>query len=101
MSFLPIAHAFERIIGWLCFYQGAHISYIKHPITEFPRNLAEIRPTFLTMVPRLLNKFYPVAKGIYQKEGNYDKVRGLFGGRVRHIITGSAPVAAEILTFFR
>ena len=28
-------------------------------------------------------------------------MKGLFGGRVRHILTGSAPVAGEILTFFK
>ena len=30
-------------------------------------SFAEIKPTTIPMVPRLLNKFYPVFKGIYEK----------------------------------
>jgi long-chain acyl-CoA synthetase len=30
----------------------------------------------------------------------YSKVRALFGGRVRHAVTGAAPIATEILEFF-
>lgn len=52
------------------------------------------------MVPRLLNKFYPVFKGLYEKEGNHNKMKAMFGGRLRKIVTGSAPVAAVILSFF-
>ena len=60
-----------------------------------------IKPTVIPLVPRLLNKFYPVCKGIYEKEGSYAKVKGMFGGRLRMFVTGSAPVAPTILTFFR
>jgi hypothetical protein len=45
------------------------------------------------MVPRLLNKFYPVCKGLYEKDGNGAKVKGLFGGRLRIMVTGSAPIS--------
>jgi long-chain acyl-CoA synthetase len=40
-------------------------------------------------------------KGLYEKEGNYNKVRAIFGGRLKLIVTGSAPVAPGILHFFR
>src|SRR5207237_840021 len=30
----------------------------------------------------------------------YQKVRDLFGGRIRHAVTGAAPIAQEILEFF-
>lgn len=65
------------------------------------KDLAAIKPTFMPIVPRLLNKFYPVMKGIYEKEGNYNKVKAIFGGRMRLMVTGSAPVSPEILTFFK
>lgn len=93
MSFLPVAHIFERLVGWICFLKGSNLKYLRYPLTEFPKNLAEIRPTILTMVPRLLNKFYPLLKGMHEKEGNYDKIKAMFGGRVRLIVTGSAPVS--------
>jgi long-subunit acyl-CoA synthetase (AMP-forming) len=48
-----------------------------------------------------LNKFYPVLKALYEKEGNYNKIRAMFGGRLKIMVTGSAPVAPAILTFFK
>jgi len=47
-----------------------------------------------------LNKFYPLLKGLSDKEGNFDKVKAVFGGRLRCFVTGSAPVAPAILKFF-
>ena len=52
------------------------------------------------MVPRLLNKFYPVMKEMYEKDGNYERAKNMFGGRVRIMVTGSAPVSPVILKFF-
>lgn len=52
------------------------------------------------MVPRLLNKFYIILKDIYEKEGNYNKIRELFGGRLRSLITASAPASPPILSFY-
>ena len=93
MSFLPIAHTFERFVTWVCIYKGANIHYTKYPITEIFKDFAEIRPTTIPMVPRLLNKFYPVFKGLYEKEGNHKKMKAMFGGRLRMFVTGSAPVS--------
>jgi hypothetical protein len=45
------------------------------------------------MVPRLLNKFYPICKGLYEKDGNGTKIKGLFGGKLRIMVTGSAPIS--------
>jgi len=32
MSYLPIAHAFERYVIWTCIFFGTNIRYAKHPI---------------------------------------------------------------------
>ncbi len=93
MSFLPIAHTFERFISWQALSSGANIKYSQFPVAEVAKDLARSKPTTLPMVPRLLNKFYPVCKGFYEKDGNGAKVKGLFGGRVRIMVTGSAPIS--------
>lgn len=67
MSYLPIAHAFERCSIWFIIFYGANIRYAKHPITEILKDFAAIRPTIVPIVPRLLNKFYPILKGLYEK----------------------------------
>jgi len=42
--------------------------------------------------------------GNYKTHKGYDflfkKIRAMFGGEVRFLITGSAPIAPEILAFF-
>lgn len=100
MSYLPIAHSFERYVIWTCVFFGANVRYARHPITEILKDFAICKPTSIPIVPRLLNKFYPVLKALYEKEGNYNKVRAMFGGRLRIVATGSAPVAPTILHFF-
>ena len=40
-------------------------------------------------------------KAIFDKENSSAKIKGAFGGRIRTIVTGSAPVAPEFLRFFR
>ena len=101
MSFLPVAHTFERFVVWIIINTGGNIKYAKFAVTEIVKDLMTIKPTVIPLVPRLLNKFYPVCKGIYEKEGSYAKVKGMFGGKLRLFVTGSAPVAPTILLFFR
>ena len=45
-------------------FAGTNIRYAKYPVTEITKDLAEIRPTVLPLVPRLLNRFYPLLKGL-------------------------------------
>ena len=50
-------------------------------------------------MPRLVNKFYPIIKGIYEEEGNNVKAKEFFGGRVKQVKVGSAPVSPLVLSF--
>ena len=101
MSYLPIAHTFERFVIWCCIHFGTNIRYSKHPPTEILKDLGAIKPTTIPIVPRLLNKLYPVMKQIYDKEKSNVKIKGMFGGRLKRMVTGSAPVAPTILSFFK
>jgi len=31
----------------------------------------------------------------------FKKIRDMFGGRVKHMLTASAPISGEVLTFFK
>lgn len=64
LSFLPVAHTFERFIVWNVLHCGGNVRYSQFPITEIPKDFARAKPTVTPMVPRLLNKFYPLCKGI-------------------------------------
>lgn len=58
LSILPLAHAFERTVGYyLAMSGGAAIAYARSP-QELREDLVTIRPTVLLGVPRLYERIY-------------------------------------------
>ncbi len=57
VSFLPLAHVFQRTVDHLCFYRGVAIHYVPK-IETVPAALAEVKPTVLSSVPRFYEKAY-------------------------------------------
>ena len=56
LSILPLAHGFERIIGWLApLVGGATVTYCRS-IETLSDDLREVSPTVLLAVPRLFEK---------------------------------------------
>jgi long-chain acyl-CoA synthetase len=54
LSFLPLSHSFERTVGQCYLLSiGTHIHYSRG-IEHLPAELSDVRPTILTVVPRLL-----------------------------------------------
>jgi long-chain acyl-CoA synthetase len=64
LSFLPLNHAFERTATYCYFYCGVSIYYAES-VATIRENMAEVKPTVCTTVPRLLEKIYEgiMAKG--------------------------------------
>ena len=57
LSFLPLSHSFERVTSLFSFWVGAEIYYAES-ITKVADNLKEVKPQYMTTVPRLLEKVY-------------------------------------------
>jgi long-chain acyl-CoA synthetase len=58
ISFLPLAHAFERFAGYyLLLYLGCCIGYAES-LETLVQNLREIRPQFMVAVPRVFEKIH-------------------------------------------
>ncbi|WP_298367382.1 AMP-dependent synthetase/ligase [uncultured Lutibacter sp.] len=57
LSFLPVCHIFERMLHYLYQYAGCSI-YFAEGIDKIGDNLKEIKPDFMTVVPRLLEKVF-------------------------------------------
>ena len=53
----------------------------------------------MMIVSKLLNKFYPILKALYNKLSNHDKARSTFGGKLKSIGTGSTSVSPDFLLF--
>lgn len=61
LSFLPLSHVFERTATYhVCCAQGCKIAYAQS-LELLAKNMAEIRPTVMSCVPRLLEKIHDKA----------------------------------------
>uniref|UniRef100_A0A3B3QNR3 Long-chain-fatty-acid--CoA ligase n=1 Tax=Paramormyrops kingsleyae TaxID=1676925 RepID=A0A3B3QNR3_9TELE len=131
ISFLPLAHMFERVVEGVCLSYGARIGYFQGDIRLLMDDLKTLRPTVFPVVPRLLNRMFDrifgqantplkrwlldfasrrkeaeLRSGVVRKDSMWDrlifsKVQASLGGRVRLMITGAAPVSPTVLTFLR
>eukprot|EP00667_Euglena_gracilis_P005469 EG_transcript_5509 len=96
LSYLPLAHVFERAAMLLVMGAGAKIGFFQGETVRIPDDLATLRHTFFPTVPRLINRFYDkVMAGVQQqgglkavlfRRGYAAKQRGLANGRVSHAL---------------
>ncbi|CAO3594617.1 unnamed protein product [Absidia cylindrospora] len=131
ISFLPLSHVFEKVAIGLHIYRGASIGYYQGDTTKLLDDIAELKPTVFCAVPRLFNRIYDkVLSGVKAKGGlssylffkaynakkaNLNKtvhhrlwdrlvfgqIRSKLGGRIRFILSGSAPVSPDVMDFMR
>lgn len=57
LSFLPLAHIFERVVVWSYLIYSCRIYFLPDP-KEVLVHIKTIRPHYFTAVPRLLERFY-------------------------------------------
>jgi long-chain acyl-CoA synthetase len=140
LSFLPLSHVFERIAFYRYLIDGVKLCFAES-LTTVVRDLKNVRPTVMTGVPRVYEKFYaaiqekvgqaagmqkvllnwalsvgearsaallngqPVPVGTRLQHVVADrlvfrKVRAGVGGRIRFLVSGSAPLSRKIAEFF-
>ncbi|HXH71461.1 MAG TPA: long-chain fatty acid--CoA ligase [Mariprofundaceae bacterium] len=136
LSFLPLAHALERMGGHFLVYSfGISVAFAERPDTV-AKNLVEAEPTILISVPRMLevvrsrmlaqvakqpaiqrqpfNRYLRLSeRRRHAKLNLFDnlifrlldglvggKVRARFGGHLRLLVSGGAPLSIEVGEFF-
>ncbi len=57
LSFLPLAHALERIVLYMCLYYEGLISFARS-INTIAEDIKEVQPTIVVGVPRVFEKIY-------------------------------------------
>jgi long-chain acyl-CoA synthetase len=58
LSFLPLSHVFERTATYhVCLFTGSRIAFAQS-LDLLTKNMAEVRPTVLNCVPRLLERIH-------------------------------------------
>uniref|UniRef100_A0A803VQY5 Arachidonate--CoA ligase n=1 Tax=Ficedula albicollis TaxID=59894 RepID=A0A803VQY5_FICAL len=131
ISFLPLAHMFERVIQSVVYCHGGRIGFFQGDIRLLSDDMKALRPTIFPVVPRLLNRMYDkifsqadtslkrwilefaarrkkaeVRNGIIRNDSLWDKlffnkIQASLGGCVRMIVTGAAPASPTVLGFLR
>lgn len=140
LSFLPLSHAFERMVLYTYLYAGATVVCAESHAT-LARDMVKVRPTVMTAVPRVFEKLYghihetvahasrirqaifgwAVAVGLRRsatvRSGQpvglllalqhrvadslvFHDIRAATGGRLRVLVSGSAPLPRTIAEFF-
>lgn len=115
ISYLPLAHAAERLAVELCqMYSGLTV-YFTHSLDTFADDLRRAQPTTFFAVPRIWTKFQqrvnaqmpekklklllsiPIVSGIIRKKLN--TALGL--NRVNIALSGAAPMSTTLLAWYR
>ncbi|NWQ98422.1 ACSL5 ligase, partial [Burhinus bistriatus] len=131
MSYLPLAHMFERVVQTVVYSCGAKVGFFQGDIKLLTDDMKTLKPTLFPVVPRLLNRIYDkiqsgakspvkrcllnfavimkmaeIKQGVFRNDSIWDKlifkkVQETMGGRVRIMVTGAAPISPSVLTFLR
>jgi len=93
LSYLPLAHVYERYVMGVMLNQGAAIGFYQGNVLKITEDLAALRPHIFISVPRLLNRVYdkvmagaaesPIKKMLFNA-GLEAKAAGRANGTVSH-----------------
>uniref|UniRef100_A0A671VEP3 Arachidonate--CoA ligase n=1 Tax=Sparus aurata TaxID=8175 RepID=A0A671VEP3_SPAAU len=131
ISYLPLAHMFERMIQVSMFCHGARVGFYQGDISLLMDDIKTLKPTFFPVVPRLLNRIYDkilgsvtsplrrallhyavrrkqaeLSSGVVRNNSLWDKlvfnrIQANLGGNLRFVLTASAPISPTVLSFLR
>jgi long-chain acyl-CoA synthetase len=131
ISYLPLAHMYERCMEISMMMSGGRIGYYRGDTTLLLEDIGQCHPTIFCGVPRLFNRIYDkimsqinesncVKRNMFnfaynwkkqnlESDGSltsnldfvFAKIRNAFGGQVRMMVTGSAPISPVIMEFLR
>ena len=132
ISYLPLAHMYERACHLMMFSSGARIGFFTGNVRKLTEDLKALKPTIFISVPRLLNRIHDkvmsdlekssfkkflfnmalsskegeLSRNIVRRDSMWDfivfkKIQQTLGGRIRFVLSGSAPLSDRVMKFLR
>jgi long-chain acyl-CoA synthetase len=100
LSYLPGCHVAERISGiYNRLYNGTS-AYFVNDLSKLYDYMLEVKPTVFASLPRFFEKIYARIIAEHGNQVSAEVVKSAFGGRVRLLTSGGAPLPLEIAEFF-
>lgn len=105
LSYLPMSHVFERVCGEFYWMQSGGVCAFAEGIETMAKNMAEVQPTMILVVPRVLDKIYAkVRSGIEGASGKARKLIdwaiGIGAQMLEHQSKGTKPRAGLIAKYW-
>nr|CBX25388.1 hypothetical_protein [Oryza brachyantha] len=102
ISYLPLAHIYERVNQIAVLHYGVAIGFYQGDNLKLMDDLAVLRPTVFPSVPRLYNRIYAAKNPspMWDKLV-FNKIKARLGGRVRLMTSGASPLSADVMEFLR
>ena len=94
LSVLPIWHSFERAVEYIALERGCALAYSKPVGTVMLADMAEIRPTWMTSVPRI---WEGVRSAVYRNVNKQSPVKRI----LFHFFVRIGEAHASLLNMFR
>lgn len=131
LSYLPLAHIFERLVLVYGLFAGSRLGFYQGDVKKLVEDITVLRPTIFVGVPRVFHRIYDkITQGInesswprrklfeyaFQAKSDavlkgeetpywdsvvFNKVKARFGGRIRLIVSGSAPLSPTVQHFLK
>lgn len=129
ISYLPLAHIFERIVHVVITYLGGKIGFYTGDVQRIVEDIQLFKPTIFVTVPRVLNRIHDkIMMNVEQKSKPlqmlfhfaleqklkrnspfhflwdtivFNKTKEILGGNVKSILSGAAPLEETVLSRIR
>lgn len=99
LSWLPYSHIYARTCDVVIPALSGAVVCLAESIDTLTANLAEIRPSCMSAVPRFYEKVWS-GLATFPADARPAAIRSIFGPRVRHFSSGGAPLPKHVAVGF-
>lgn len=125
LSVLPYHHTYEAVVGILVYLHRHAVTCINDSLAAILKNLKTYQPDFIYLVPAFLEMFYKKIRANMEEKGKWEtfqkgakisklllklgidvrrklfkELHEVFGGNLRLMVVGAAPLRSEVINFF-